>query len=316
VDRCPTCDQPLDLTTAAGHSVQGCSVCGGVYIAAADLAALLKDAPDSLGLLGRRFAAGLTARAGAVGDPICRRCGKLMIPRRFPAAPTLPIHACAACRTVWLTDGQPEALRQTVAPSAEPPRWQHYAALEAAKAAEEANAPGLREVRGHGPGGLWPERAAGQPWFSWIVCGMPLWMAPLFLLPVGLVLWASISSDLKTAPYALFGLAAPFVIWLPQTLVMTLALQTVWALADDNPGLGFGETFVLLLRVVPVAFCFGYLAGVAMLPFERPMLCLLSEVAVSLTVYRKAMELEWREIFVLGVLLALLGLSLIASAIG
>lgn len=321
MDRCPTCGLMLESTTVEGHGVQGCRECGGVLVAANDLTALCRETPAALGELERRFNSTLLAAGARTGHaPECSRCGKTMAERSFPKAPDVPMCACAHCKLIWLRDGQAEALQMAVAPDSARPRWmqeaeaQHNAAVDAEDDDLDEEA-GLHEAHGHGPFGLWPERLELQPWASWIVCGMPLWLAPLLLFFAGLDDFARLRSSEITAQYASAGLLLPFVFWPIRCLFMTMALHVTWIFTDDNPGNTGLETFALLLRVVPVVMVGEAIGGLLTLATGNPLLGWAVKFVIGLTIYRRVMELDWRDIFLLAIVSRILAGYLAAGAL-
>ncbi|MBI5831351.1 MAG: zf-TFIIB domain-containing protein [Armatimonadetes bacterium] len=319
MDRCPTCGLLLETTSTEGRNVQGCRECGGLLFDAGDLAALAKHQPQALGELEHRYNATLLAGSRAGQVPQCGRCHEPMKERSFPKAPDLPMYTCGKCKLVWLRDGQADALQAAVAPDLLKPRWaqavEEQAEVAAAAAEEEVDDAELREANGYGPLGLWPERLDGQPWASWFVCGMPLWMAPLLLFVAGLILWGTLSADPETAPFAIIGVVVPFAIWPMQSIAMSLALQVTWLITDDSPGLSAWETLVLMIRVVPTAFLGGVIADLLALITGTAGAGMLAQLIVTVIIYRRVMELEWRDIYILGFVSTFLGAGMIGTFI-
>jgi Zn-finger nucleic acid-binding protein len=248
MEHCPDCGLMLEPATAAGLAVVGCAECGGLWLAADDLQALLRHHPERLDELERLFSGdGAAPRPAA---PPCPQCGAALTGH---GVADLELLECRACRGVWLRDGQAAELGAALG------------LRSAAPAADQAPV-GRPRFRWR-----WDDRGEGQSRLSWLVYGMPLWFAlalvlgawavtdsalvvlwPLVALGLQLVLkWVCSDDDAVTEDtgreiYA--GL-------LRVTAALLLACPLLFfSLEPISDGLAMGVVLVLLVAVaVPLA---------------------------------------------------------------
>lgn len=111
---CPRCGNDLISCRCGSERLDGCRVCGGIWLHCDELNRLIRDPAVSLEEVAAAF-----VRSQAVGDQAgsmaCPLCGAALVPYRFPAMPDLPAHVCATCRSVWLDDGGMRRIADRVA---------------------------------------------------------------------------------------------------------------------------------------------------------------------------------------------------------
>ncbi|MCC7492628.1 MAG: zf-TFIIB domain-containing protein [Fimbriimonadaceae bacterium] len=272
---CPYCDQLLTPVDSAGEAVDVCRDCGGKWATAAALTALAREHPERLAPLDDAW----PDRGGQ--PPLtrqgleCAGCGGELQPRRFPAAPDLELAACQPCGRIFFRAGQLRALHAKVSPATLLPAaplapWQTGGPAPSTQvrprpddyALPEPDEDAWEPDGGHAPvwGLRWAERAPGQPWLQWILCGMPLWITALGV--VAAALFWSVGLVLAGLPeMAVPGLFAVLFLWPGYTLAMLFFLEIVWKVNDSRPELSSFQAFAQLLRVTPALLAGGIAAG-------------------------------------------------------
>jgi Zn-finger nucleic acid-binding protein len=232
---------------AAGTDVTGCHECGGIWLAASDLKRTAQNGRRALIELENAFHASgaLTTTAATL---LCPDCGATLLPRSLRGASGIDFMDCAACRRLFITEGQVKQLADKITPLAVPQ------AFEAPVLDEEQEAIARAErVRGGLARLWWEERAEGQPWPAWFVAAMPLWFAALVGLVPALTTYFASSRGKMAVGLPIGVLLAVFgAAWLMQSLALFLALRLTWSVFEEDPGLDWYQTFVLALRAAPV----------------------------------------------------------------
>jgi Zn-finger nucleic acid-binding protein len=298
--QCPQCGLMLTTRTVAGADVAGCEVCGGAWLADGELKRLAQSGREALLELENAFRGSL-APPRRDGEPLCPDCGAALAAQGVKAATELAFLHCARCQHAFLADGQARALADRIAPLPTPAQT---TANPPADEDEEVEAETTVVKPWWTPRAHWDEREPGHPWIAWAVCGMPFWCAVLMALAP-----AVMTGSLPT--FAMFATAA--MLWVSQSLVLTIALKIVWAITGEDPGLDFFETMVPVLRAVAAinlvvllvnAAAYGLCVAMAS-PADGPwfgaMLGFVLAITTRLALYREIMELEWWDVLALTV---------------
>ena len=160
----------------------------------------------------------------------------------------------------------------------------------------------------------WPERLDGQPFLSWLICGLPA--IPLAMLAVALWLTAGFAfqgDDVVGLSWVL-GLLMVVPIWPVQALLLTFALWLVYLRYGSDPPLGFGSMWLLMLRVQAVIMLLGLLATLVL---GDGVASTIAMMAIWFLVYWKVFELGPAEMFglvVIGYVVNVCAAIVIASA--
>jgi Zn-finger nucleic acid-binding protein len=109
---CPRHDRPMRRFGVAGIEVDRCGICGGIWLDAGELEALVRSDRDT------RAAARLLDRADGAEEesdhaPVCPRDGTPLAPMRSAVAPHVECDACTACGGVYLDAGELSAMTET-----------------------------------------------------------------------------------------------------------------------------------------------------------------------------------------------------------
>lgn len=106
---CPRCDKPLSAGVYEGLRLDTCQACGGVWIDAYELSALMQRSPAQLKQLEQTLGqtkVNLDAVLGTRNVLMCPLCYVPMIDRQYTYGSGVRINTCGECRGVWVDAGE------------------------------------------------------------------------------------------------------------------------------------------------------------------------------------------------------------------
>lgn len=316
---CPHCDTPMEPVRWAEAPLDACGSCGGLWIAAEAMTKLARGHPEALAGLDDAWPnRGGRAPLDRLG-PIDPATGEPLVERTFPFAPALPL-LVAKSGAIFFRDGQLRALHQVLSPGtlpAPPDRLaaerERYLAERAAEEPEPVEPEAVGSVladqwRQRG----WPDRADGQTWLSWWVCGFPLRWLPLALLLPGL-LWGVTLAYLEQFQWAWFWVGWPLILAnvAGQAFLMSVSLFAVFFIFGQRMPLDFGECWVLMLKVVALCATVGACCIIVFALTDASIWAYrITTFVLRLVVLRLVLELDWFEVALLSIVSGVLGASI------
>jgi len=342
MSECPFCGTVMEPGTLAGAQYEGCPACGGVWIAAEALGKLVKEHPERLADMDDNWPdRGGRPSLDRVGV-ICPESGDELVPKSFPIFPQQPILASPKAKKLFFRSGELRTLHGHVSPGTLPPPPRPVAPLdehvERRQRMEEAQREQDAAAMAAALGMRWPERADGQSWPSWFVCGMPIWFGAVLLLFPALLMMVVLhqvnaqlasstpsladAADEDLPPGAaeegyseadvsagevqiqpILALPIVYLAWPLTTLGLTLVLLLVYTLGGEGgPPMGFGLLFLLLLKVTAVVLTVDSVISVVQFMQASYLVVFVLSAISRLIIYRSVLELEWRECYLLSVI--------------